>query len=344
MEDHEHRSPLIRRDSNNSRSASPQHHRSDDENRGRADRDKDEKSHSRSRSRSRSSSKSHSHSKSPLREKYGCCSTCIKGVKPGRSCICLVPSETRRGTLSSDGCINCNCLGCHPDDVENTREKEKERKENGHLSSRKGDRIGEEPLKNGCCKNCMKAFNDSKRACLCQVPINVRIGVLPETGCRLCGCFGCHPDEINMRRRPFRMPAGGLPFYPPPPPAIHHHDHRRDRRGYRESALLPYPTSLPPGYLTHIEPFHHELPRRSRDDRRDYRDDSRRDEYNRRDDRRERYADHRVYAPAFPIYAAPIAHYDRDDVLGKRDRDYYRSDDRNRDRDRDSPKRSRNRQ
>lgn len=41
------------------------------------------------------------------------------------------------------------------------------------------------PLKNGCCRPCMKAFSETKRACLCQVPVDVRMGHLPEAGCKV---------------------------------------------------------------------------------------------------------------------------------------------------------------
>jgi len=47
----------------------------------------------------------------------------------------------------------------------------------------------------------MKAFSESRRACICQVPFDVRLGHLPDNGCRICGCKGCHPDEILLRRR-----------------------------------------------------------------------------------------------------------------------------------------------
>lgn len=43
----------------------------------------------------------------------------------------------------------------------------------------------DEPLKNGCCRPCMKAFSETKKACLCQVPVGVRKGHLPEAGCKV---------------------------------------------------------------------------------------------------------------------------------------------------------------
>jgi hypothetical protein len=36
----------------------------------------------------------------------------------------------------------------------------------------------------------MKAFSKSNKACLCQVPQNVRKAKLPGSGCKLCGCLG----------------------------------------------------------------------------------------------------------------------------------------------------------
>jgi len=45
-------------------------------------------------------------------------------------------------------------------------------------------------MRNGCCKECMKAFSGSGKACICQVPASVRRKKLPDTGCIYCGCFG----------------------------------------------------------------------------------------------------------------------------------------------------------
>ena len=48
---------------------------------------------------------------------------------------------------------------------------------------------GDEPLKNGCCRPCMKAFSETKKACLCQVPVGVRKGHLPEAGCKVLDSY-----------------------------------------------------------------------------------------------------------------------------------------------------------
>jgi len=47
-----------------------------------------------------------------------------------------------------------------------------------------------ELMRNGCCKECMKAFSGSGKACICQVPASVRRRKLPDSGCIYCGCFG----------------------------------------------------------------------------------------------------------------------------------------------------------
>lgn len=45
-------------------------------------------------------------------------------------------------------------------------------------------------LKNGCCKECMKAFSRNKKSCLCQVPKHHRRSQLPPSGCKFCNCHG----------------------------------------------------------------------------------------------------------------------------------------------------------
>jgi hypothetical protein len=45
-------------------------------------------------------------------------------------------------------------------------------------------------MKNGCCRDCMRAFSKSGKSCLCQVPKYERKFTLPEKGCNFCGCHG----------------------------------------------------------------------------------------------------------------------------------------------------------
>lgn len=50
--------------------------------------------------------------------------------------------------------------------------------------------------KNGCCKDCMKAFSKSGKSCLCQVPKAQRRTPLSENGCKFCGCKGCNRADV----------------------------------------------------------------------------------------------------------------------------------------------------
>lgn len=56
-------------------------------------------------------------------------------------------------------------------------------------------------IKNGCCKNCMRAFNKNGKACLCQVPKYERKYMLPESGCNYCGCHGCNPIDVRINKK-----------------------------------------------------------------------------------------------------------------------------------------------
>jgi len=44
-------------------------------------------------------------------------------------------------------------------------------------------------IKNGCCRECMKAFSKQGKACLCQVPRSQRRTLLADKGCKFCGCY-----------------------------------------------------------------------------------------------------------------------------------------------------------
>ena len=56
-------------------------------------------------------------------------------------------------------------------------------------------------MKNGCCRNCMKAFSKNGKSCLCQVPRRERKFILPENGCNYCGCHGCNPIDMKYNKR-----------------------------------------------------------------------------------------------------------------------------------------------
>jgi hypothetical protein len=56
-------------------------------------------------------------------------------------------------------------------------------------------------IKNGCCKECMKAFSKTGKSCLCQVPRRERKFSLSEKGCNFCGCKGCNPIDVNKEKR-----------------------------------------------------------------------------------------------------------------------------------------------
>ena len=45
-------------------------------------------------------------------------------------------------------------------------------------------------IKNGCCRECMRAFSKTGKSCLCQVPKFERKYTLPDKGCNFCGCKG----------------------------------------------------------------------------------------------------------------------------------------------------------
>ncbi len=47
-------------------------------------------------------------------------------------------------------------------------------------------------MKNGCCRECMRAFSKTGKSCLCQVPKYERKYTLSEKGCNFCGCHGIY--------------------------------------------------------------------------------------------------------------------------------------------------------
>jgi hypothetical protein len=56
-------------------------------------------------------------------------------------------------------------------------------------------------MKNGCCRECMKAFSKTGKSCLCQVPRLQRRATLPSNGCKYCECKGCNPIDIRRDKR-----------------------------------------------------------------------------------------------------------------------------------------------
>lgn len=56
-------------------------------------------------------------------------------------------------------------------------------------------------IKNGCCRECMRAFSKTGKSCLCQVPKFERKYTLPDKGCHFCGCHGCNPIDVRKNKR-----------------------------------------------------------------------------------------------------------------------------------------------
>ena len=56
-------------------------------------------------------------------------------------------------------------------------------------------------MKNGCCRDCMRAFSKTGKSCLCQVPKLERKYTLPDKGCHFCKCHGCNPVDVRKERR-----------------------------------------------------------------------------------------------------------------------------------------------
>eukprot|EP00825_Cyclidium_porcatum_P011201 TRINITY_DN15723_c0_g1_i3.p1 TRINITY_DN15723_c0_g1~~TRINITY_DN15723_c0_g1_i3.p1 ORF type:complete len:153 (-),score=24.79 TRINITY_DN15723_c0_g1_i3:149-607(-) len=63
--------------------------------------------------------------------------------------------------------------------------------------NRKNSISKDSELRNGCCRQCLKAFSSNGKACLCQVPNKVRKAQLPSNGCKICGCNGCNPEDTR---------------------------------------------------------------------------------------------------------------------------------------------------
>jgi hypothetical protein len=72
-----------------------------------------------------------------------------------------------------------------------SRSREDKQDRNEFRSKDKRDRDDMEfIIKNGCCRECMRAFSKTGKSCLCQVPKFERKYTLPDKGCNFCGCKG----------------------------------------------------------------------------------------------------------------------------------------------------------
>lgn len=69
-----------------------------------------------------------------------------------------------------------------------SRSKEKDREDKKYKSEDIDDKHF--VMKNGCCRDCMRAFSKTGKSCLCQVPKHERKYTLPDKGCNFCGCHG----------------------------------------------------------------------------------------------------------------------------------------------------------
>ncbi|GAM24155.1 hypothetical protein SAMD00019534_073300 [Acytostelium subglobosum LB1] len=204
-----------------------------------------------------------------------CCSNCCKeGRNNGRACLCQVPQNQRRGKLGENGCVACGCTGCHPQDLENKLQQHSGASSlNSSTTSLSKKEEEDAQLKNGCCKPCMKAFSETGKSCLCQVPSSVRMGVLPEGGCKLCRCKGCHPEELLSRKQQHQAPPPHMYKMPPqhymedvPPPMFYPPYSDPFTIGYgaprrpvpasmhRPDGLLPYP--MPSLAEYDLPPYH----------------------------------------------------------------------------------------
>lgn len=146
-----------------------------------------------------------------------CCRKCKHTDKGRKACVCVVPLSQRRSLLGDGGCQTCSCIGCSIEDFVSRGE---------DPEYKPSDKPTQETIlsegfqaRNGCCRRCMKAFSRTNKACLCQVPKEVRQTELPVTGCKYCNCMGCHPED---RRSASRGSSGS------------ERSHRKQRRPYNE--------------------------------------------------------------------------------------------------------------
>ena len=85
-----------------------------------------------------------------------------------------------------------------------SREKDRDRDRDRENKKYKSEKLDEREdkhfvMKNGCCRDCMRAFSKSGKSCLCQVPKYERKYILPDKGCNFCGCHGKYLIEIFFK-------------------------------------------------------------------------------------------------------------------------------------------------
>ena len=105
-----------------------------------------------------------------------------------------IPSEKSNSSQSPSIHHSSSHNSIFSSDSENN-EKNNHRSRNNSLSS------SSFIMKNGCCKECMRAFSKNGKSCLCQVPKSERKNTLPEKGCNFCGCHGCNPIDVRKDKR-----------------------------------------------------------------------------------------------------------------------------------------------
>jgi hypothetical protein len=81
-----------------------------------------------------------------------------------------VPAGQRRVSLTKEGCSTCGCHGCSKEDLQ-LREKDSHREESVEAEDKKSDYDSQsisdiDRLRNGCCRECMKAFSASGKVCI----------------------------------------------------------------------------------------------------------------------------------------------------------------------------------
>ena len=106
-----------------------------------------------------------------------------------------IPSEKSNSSQSPSIHHSSSHNSIFSSDSENNEKNNHSRSRNNSLSS------SSFIMKNGCCKECMRAFSKNGKSCLCQVPKSERKNTLPEKGCNFCGCHGCNPIDVRKDKR-----------------------------------------------------------------------------------------------------------------------------------------------
>jgi hypothetical protein len=119
------------------------------------------------------------------------------------------PSKSRSRSRSDDNSPNNNINQNYDNDNEDKPRMNKNfgnkfrnynnnrREKNNNMNNSNNNFV----MRNGCCRNCMKAFSKNGKSCLCQVPKKERKYHLPEKGCNYCGCKGCNPSDVKCYER-----------------------------------------------------------------------------------------------------------------------------------------------